>query len=219
MKLENGMRTSGRYYRNTEMERKILNALRRKLESDRKGWHVTDLTCCPRKTYFRKKGIKGETSNGRILALTAGRAHHELIEISPIREVPVEKDGIKGTVDMVEERICEIYTTRRRSEDPRAFKMKLKQLMAYCYMLGRNEGDLIIFHLIGVTGSTEPKLRVYTFTFTDEELEKNWKELKRRKEIIELALMNGKPPDEKGEPWECRNCPYLKICQGQSEIL
>ena len=89
-----------------EIEDYILSKLR-SVRRDKKI-HVTDLIYCLRKAWYRIKGIEPAISSASIIATGFGRGMHEVLETSPLKEVPVSKDGIYGTIDMVANRVTEI---------------------------------------------------------------------------------------------------------------
>lgn len=199
--------------RNTSLEKEVIDKLKRS-GSVRKGFHVTDLVGCPRRTYFRMKGTYEAGEEGRELLYARGRAHHDILEVSEFREIPVSRDGLSGVIDMLGERIIEIYTTVMSSErKPIDFSLKVKQLKAYCWMYGRTDGDLLIFHLFGDYKDRTPQLRCWTLEFTKEEIDDNWKEMMSRRELIKKCLENDKVPDMRCEEWECKNCGYHYICR------
>ena len=200
-------------YRNITAENKIRELLTHKKRLPVKDYSVTKLTCCPRKTYCGMVGIPEVVPVGRELVFTRGRAHHEILEVFRPNEVHVTKDGIPGDIDMVGNRITEIFTTNisskkvEKDEDvPKVFVMKVKQLEAYLYMSGEVEGDLLVFFLFGdytrlrvlPNGKTRytgvvPELKDWTMAFEESELKKNWEELLAKKEVIDECLKYNVP--------------------------
>jgi len=200
-------------YRNVTVENKVRDMLRYKKKVPVKGYAVTMLTCCSRKTYFGKLGLSELPPEGRELVFTRGKAHHEVLEVFRPNEVRVSRDGIKGDIDMIGNRVTEIFTTNLSStkvkveEDvPKVFAMKTKQLKAYLYMVGEVEGDLMVFFLFGdytrlkvlpggkvrYTGAT-PELKDWTMVFEEKELTSNWKELLAKRDFIEDCLKSPVP--------------------------
>lgn len=200
-------------YRNLTTESKVRELLTYKKKLPVKDYSVTRLTCCPGKTYCGMMGIPEVVPIGRELTFTRGRAHHEILEVFRPNEVRVTKDEIRGDIDMVGNRITEIFTTNMSSkkvekdEDvPKVFVMKVKQLEAYLYMSGEVEGDLLVFFLFGdytrlkvlpngktrYTGVT-PELKDWTMVFEESELKRNWGELLAKKEVIDECLKYNVP--------------------------
>jgi len=196
-------------YRNVTTESKIRELLTYKKKLPLKDYSVTRLTCCPRKTYCGFLGIPEVVPEGRELIFTRGRAHHEILEVFKPNEVRVERDGVRGDIDMIGNRVTEIFTTNisskkvEKDEDvPKVFVMKVKQLQAYLHMAGEVEGDLLVFFLFGdytrlkvlPNGKTRyvgvtPELKDWTLVYDDDELRRNWQELLTKKEIIDECLL------------------------------
>lgn len=206
--------------RNYEVRKTIIDSLRQ----DRfppSTFSVTRLTCCPRRTYWNMSGIKPEYPDSTILTFARGKAHHEVFEVYEITEVRTQKDGVRGDIDMIDERITEIYTTNvglKRLYHPNhilsKFAIKVMQLTAYCYMKDTTEGDLMVFYLMGdYTRPIKPELEVYTIKYAPMETEVIWRSLLEKRELIIEALKNDVPPIEKGEPFECTNCTYDYLCK------
>jgi len=193
--------------------RKVLEALKKRFSRKRKGWHVSDLITCPRRVYFREIGEYEFMQDERVLLYTAGIAHHDLLEYLPLREIPVEKDGIRGTIDLIGDRVTEIYTTRASSKkSPEEFILKIEQLKSYLCMAGETEGDLMILFLMGDYANRTPDIKVYTMSCSKDELEEHWRKIVKRKNMLEYCIKNRKMPEEMGEGWMCKNCGYKHIC-------
>lgn len=202
-----------RVFRNLTTENKIVELLSHRKRVPLKDYSVTRLTCCPRKTYCGFLGIPEVPPPGRELVFTRGRAHHEILEVFRPNEVLVTKDGIPGHIDMVGNRVTEIFTTNisskkvEKDEDvPKVFVMKVKQLQAYLHMAEEVEGDLLVFFLFGdytrlkvlPNGKTRyvgitPELKDWTLVFDDNELYRNWQEILAKKELINECLLYNIP--------------------------
>jgi CRISPR/Cas system-associated exonuclease Cas4 (RecB family) len=202
-------------YENEPLVKSILDKLSE--PSDRTGWHVTDLICCRRKTYYRKIGLGAFVGEEVILRRLRGRSHHSIIEAArdefSLNEVTFEKDGIVGTVDVMGKRPIEITSTMRSpNSSPLEFEYKIKQMMAYCYMAGVREADFVVFF-----SGPVPRLKAFTLEFTDEELNSNWRRLKERKSELAKAIADLEcPPKEPDYPWECDSCEYSFICEPEA---
>lgn len=206
--------------RNFTIRKSIIDSLRGDERIPPRSFSVSKLVACPRKTFWGMYGIKIEYDDAAILTFSRGRAHHEVLEVYRLKEVRVEKDGVRGDIDMIEERVTEIYTTNvglKRKFHPNyilaQFPLKVIQLTAYCHMLNKTEGDLVVFYLMGdYTRPIKPELEVYTITFTGTETAHIWKGLLDKRKAIEDGLKAQLPPIEKGEVFECLNCPYKNLC-------
>jgi len=185
------------------------------------SWKVTSLICCPRKTYFSSRGFewKPKDKEAALLSLLRGRAHHIFLEVLPDKEGLITKDEIIGRYDIMEDCVIEIFTTMKslKMVSPEnlveSFPLKMKQLMAYCYMTGKKKGTLLVFYLMGDYTPPKPRLIAYTVEFDEDELKDNWKRLIKNKEVIAAALKDKRPPLKFGEAWECKNCGYREPCE------
>jgi len=233
---------------NFEVPRKIIDALAKR-EWRPRHYSVTKLICCPRKTYYAMIGKKPVILDETYLTFARGRAHHGVLEVYKLKEIARRKDSevldengkpipIYGDIDMIGDRITEIFTTSmsskrvKKPEDAiRVFPLKVKQLMAYCYFEGEYEGDLLVFFLFGdytrfevdMFGNKKyvgirPKLRCFTFEFTKEDLLEVWQLMNQNLAEIEHAKKTGIPPFDVGEEWECNNCGFNYICFGEEPV-
>jgi CRISPR/Cas system-associated exonuclease Cas4 (RecB family) len=209
---------------NITLKQKILDGLVRERKTGSK-MHVTELVCCVRKTILNRRGVKELLTEGSILSMSEGRGSHAVIEeVFKASEERVELDDVVGTIDAVGERITEIYTTSYSSkntlqeliEKSTYFKLKMKQIMAYCKMKGVKEADLVILFRFGDYRERKPKLACYTLLFSEEELERNWNTMvEKRKKILEwegkeIEDVNQLPADP--VEGECEECGYHYIC-------
>lgn len=231
---------------NFEVPRIIIEALKKR-EWRPRSYSVTRLICCPRKTYFRMTGKHEIVMDEQQLIFARGRAHHGVLEVYKLREVMRQKDSevlrrgkpipIYGDIDMIGQRITEIFTTTLSSKKVKlpsdaidVFKLKLKQLRAYCYFEGEYTGDLLVFFLFGDYSRFEeidgkkyyvglrPQLRCFTFDFTKADLVEVWKLMNENLADIEHAKKTGLPPISTGEEWECKNCGYSHTCFGDEVV-
>lgn len=222
---------------NLIVSRKVMKKLKGERFSS-KTWTVTRLLQCPRKAYYRMISMREIAPESLTLIFARGRAlHTELEKAFKFREIHKEVDGIRGDIDAIGDRVVEIYSTRlgsKKVEDankiPDVFRSKVRQLMAYCYMIGERSGDLLVFFTSGdysrfvevlgkkVYTGIRPELKCWTLEFTEEELKKNWKQMLDNKEEIELAFKDGIPPLSCGEEWECNNCGYSYKCLGDEPV-
>jgi CRISPR/Cas system-associated exonuclease Cas4 (RecB family) len=203
-----------------------------------KTFSITRLIQCPRKTYYIMTGTKMMIQEAGILYMTRGRGIGTEIQkhFSKI-EVEVRLGDIRGDIDAVGELNTEIYSTNMSSKSvkdetkvPEVLKNKVRQLMSYCYMTGKNKGNLVVFFNSGdysrftdvfgkkVYTGIQPELKSWTLEFTEEELEENWKKILYNKAEIELALKTGIPPFISGEDFECRNCGFNYTCLGEEPV-
>ncbi len=194
-----------RIVENPEIERYVLDRLK-SVRTD-KSIHVTDLIYCLRKAWYRIKGVEPFISDESIIATGFGRGMHDILEVSSFREVPVEKDGIKGSIDMIADRITEIKTTRYRLDIRDSW---IRQIKCYLYMMGETEADFLVVDV------ARRKVKGYRLIFTKEELEEHWKwVLERKRKLEEYLRKDELPPAEPEYKWECMYCPYRHVCKGE----
>ena len=189
-------------------------------EAPRLGIHISDLANpCLRRVYYAKKELAPTTDEDLLLWL-AGKAHHSLLE-GKLREIELEKDSIIGTIDCIdEERVITEFKTTRASLSKNVleeYAFWREQLMGYCFLYGDTRARLFVLHLLGNWGKSKflPALRAYELEFTEKELNENWKELLKRKDILAESLGNGIPPfgPRESMEWACEWCSARKICK------
>ena len=231
---------------NYEVPQMIIERLKRR-EFRPRNYSVSKLVCCPRKTFYAMTGVKEVIHESTELIFARGRAHHGILEVYELKELSRKKDSevlrdgkpipIFGDIDMIGERITEIYTTVMSSSKVKlpsdaiaVFPMKLKQLRAYCHFEGEFTGDLLVFFLFGdysrfieILGKKEyvgirPQLRCFTFDFEESDLLEVWQSMNNNLAEIEHAKKTGIPPLIAGEEWECSNCGYSYTCLGEEPV-
>lgn len=112
----------------------------------------------------------------------------------------------------------------------------IRQVEAQCYVTGTTEAYLTRFELMGDWGAVYPKgktseekdayrakhprptLHAYKLTFSQEEIDKNWRWFLGRKEEFLQVIETGKllPKAAALAPagsYECQHCSYTKECE------
>lgn len=208
----------------------LYNKLRNHLTHTREGIHVSDLIN-PLRAYFEKTNPSPLTED-EIGFFTAGRAHHELLQlIFPGQNVEVEDDieweGILGHIDVVGDREpTEIKTSRAWyiTEPEKLWEENssyIRQLSYYCAIKNSPYGKLIVFLLANRVRRDDgsncmlPRLTVYRIKFHD--LEGIRDEMRKRRDLLKYALENKKPELLPPCPeWACKagehGCKYKSIC-------
>ncbi len=205
------------------------------LAAPRGGMHVSDLTGCLTKSYWKRREPEplSETEIG-LFSIGWGL---ERVFISRLHMEPLVVDGIVGTPDFAfpDGTPGDLKTTRmapggRKGED--GFQMPegwLRQFRAYRWMLNhtrpantqlwemaRHQGHnfgVVVVHLI------QPELKVWQLQFSDTELEDNWTWLTTRANILENLLAGDNPqPFQHNEEWECKGCVFLLKCQLRASL-
>jgi len=174
---------------------------------------ITRLISCPRRTVHEVFGTPALIDESTITRLLVGVAGHEVLEVLGVTEKEVTLEGYYGHIDMIAEKIVEIKITWIGTKR-KYMTHWIKQLMAYCHMEKTNEGILLILHIMGdYTRPIKPILKAYTFKFTQQELEDNWKLIQENERIITEAIKEKKMPWQAGEEWECKMCQYAHKCE------
>ena len=164
---------------------KVLQAVRKSQGFNvREGIHVSDLVYCLHKAYIRRIALEPIVEEDAVtLMWLLGRGHHGIFEIGA-SEVPVEADEIVGTVDLIQVAAggwnypVEIKTTRQSSNRPIIDQTHwFQQLASYCYMLGRQSGQLWVMYLNGNYKPPTPVPLAWNLEFSARELQENWQML------------------------------------------
>lgn len=181
---------------------------------------VTNLLYCITKTYWEhqygeSKQIDDTTKLYFVLGLGLEQA---LLRYRDETGRSGEKDGIYYHIDNIEDGVVvELKTTRMRTRRGRPSveigiedysEAWLKQIQAYCKVVGITQAKLVVIHII------EPTIQAWSLEFTLEELNANWDWLKQRKIMLEAAQNSGKAPTpfKYNMDWECGRCQWKVLC-------
>ena len=216
------------FHRDEQLEQVLLKYLTDSTFEDRKEqWPgVTNLIFCLTKAFYDRKkhlqtGKLPEHSETTQLMFAVGLGLEKaLISNWKEGELAGEYEGIWYHIDgHYEDSVLEVKSTRRRSitgREPNKVIANptvlpehwLKQIKAYCKVSNKTTAKLAVMHII------EPVLSVWEIAFTPLEILDNWSWLKRRKIVLEAAMLVDKPPAafEYNMPWECEDCPWRLFC-------
>lgn len=104
----------------------------------------------------------------------------------PAWDVPIEKDGIIGTLDGYDWVCGEVIeckaTWQSSNKEPGDIWKWMCQVKAYCMMAHTNEAHMYILHVCGNWKPPQPVVKERRLTFTDRELRENWQMLKSQRE-------------------------------------
>lgn len=127
-----------------------------------------------------------------ILRMTTGFIWEDLVGdyianyFHRITQIPVERDGIHGTLDALDLRtgmvIVEEYKATWQGEE-RAIQRGIRwwtQIKSYAWMVGTDRAKLRVLHMCPY-----PRIRTYGLSFTRQELEENWVAIRNHKEFME----------------------------------
>ncbi len=200
--------------------------------------HLSDLQDCPAYPYYQK--ILGENApendDKNILYFVRGRA----IERFFAEEQPqVTCDGISCTADGFQEGngYLEIKTTAEQMDffDPIATHPEwTERIMGYCHAYMQTRWNLVVFFAFGNApnklwwnikefGKSKEKyvgiaLKSWTLEFSDLEIEDNWIEVKRRRDMLQECLDKKIPPsdrwiEEQTPDWRHKICQMRTVCK------
>lgn len=204
----------------------ILENAERYLDSEREpGWHVSDLTSCLRKAWFKKNRpdlwIPDSPEDRAVFLL--GKSQHAMLqaagmgsELRVVLDLPTAR--VHGTVDVYApgsavfgDVPAEIKTTRSNDLKEPAFGMPqyIEQLASYCLATRNTAGTLAVWYIF----ATPPVLRVWDIVFGVVELDMFRAELDCRLQIVSQS--DTIPLLGEHRRGECKSCPYLKKgCEG-----
>jgi CRISPR/Cas system-associated exonuclease Cas4 (RecB family) len=192
--------------------------------------HVSDLIYCLRKSWYRRQVIRGAgLDEDTALLFMMGQGFHLVLQALGDSEIPIEFDGIHGTVDLIECEgelavPCEIKSTKYSSRKPISeLNHYFEQLAAYVagwgVMIGERltRGRLYSVHMNGDYREN----RGYTLVARDVDFDpfelEQWRgELQVRK----AGLLGKRPPPIEGvnhSTWECGHCEFNKSNGGPCE--
>jgi len=205
-------------------------------------YHLSEFQMCPLPSYYRRvMPIVPPVDDASILRFFRGR----IIERAIAKETEsICVDEIWATADDLhpEYGLVEIKSTAKGSEffDPVHENPEwLERMKGYCHVHKKTEIGLIVFFLIGNSSDFLPwaikkngkkpekylgvDFKGWRFEFTAEEIEDNWKEMIRRKELLKQALIDGNWDNEEIErrrpSWQCKVCQYKVDCPHDSELM
>ena len=184
--------------------RYIIEGVKKQLDKERIGIHLSDLDFCLKKAFYRKLNPKPLTDKEAIM-YAVGYAVQEYIY--PNQEKSVEVEGLRCSPDVFEKGI-EVKTTRAgmRNFDP-CKPHWITRMMGYCYVTGKRTWVLDVVFVIPA------EARSWEFTFSDLEIASNWKLVLQKKAILEKAFEDKEAPLLTfHQNWECGRCPFAGFC-------
>ena len=201
---------------NPVLKQKFLIKLQKKYDRPRKGIHVSDIIYCLREAYWKKKDPQPQTVKTLSFFVDGARRHEALQELLNVdSEVEVEKHGVVGHVDMLEEALfnfipVEVKTTRAQNNLPEHY---FKQLGFYAVLLGVKCGCLVVQRVV----HKEDPWEFYLVEWTREEIADLEDEMKYKSDLLQKSLENEIPETlpkvEQAMSWKCSYCLYKERCQ------
>lgn len=194
---------------NDELKTRFVSALQKNYGVVREGIHVSDLVYCLRGAYFRKVAPLPFTERQLGFFVDGARRHRVLQDLLDVNfEVPVEKFGVYGSVDVLLDLPLELKTTRARASLPDHY---FRQLGYYAVLLGVDGGYLVVMRL-----NSEVPWEFYSVGWSGVEMEKMVDEMKTRASLLRRALASKSveclPKCDSTMDWKCKYCLYSDRC-------
>jgi CRISPR/Cas system-associated exonuclease Cas4 (RecB family) len=196
----------------------------------RDGYHVSDVTLCPRQRVFQK--IDPRPIGAKTVSIyAAGRAIHEAIQSLFIsdkrtfeREKHIEYQDTQGSIDIYDRKRnipLELKSSRsRKTKEPKSFHVE--QLKYYISMLGANQGYILYQNLLHFG---ETPFQAFRITLNAQERDEQRNKLVKEVSSLKRAVIAADPSLARGvseDPelnWLCRDCPYLIECKGIQKAI
>ena len=207
---------------NPELKRKILNHLadQYQIKEVREPNHLSSYVYCRTRTFLDQKQTT-EPTEQEVMLFALGYGLQDVLTPKGAEAPVYKKDGITYRPDMVfvVNGLTELKTTRKSARDhyideslPETW---LDYMMGGCYIRETNQYDLIVLYMMGNYAPPFPVIYADTFTFTYTELLHNWNMILANKEVLDMALAAGEPPNPfvNCYPWECKYCRYKLVCE------
>lgn len=207
--------------KNDELASSLLREMYREYSEDRAGMHpsVSDLIYCLTKSYYNSLEVgKLEPPDKTKLYFLIGLGlEASLLTARKLKQTYGTYEGIHYHVDSQDQGLLELKSTRM---SPKTIEEKgpsagwIKQAKSYCKATGVTSFDLAIVHLI------QPQFDVYRVSFEQRELDSHWEWMLERKQVWDRAKEVGEAPAafQHNEEWECKECPYLLVCQTKNRM-
>jgi CRISPR/Cas system-associated exonuclease Cas4 (RecB family) len=191
-----------------ELKTKFVERLQERCAPARTEIHVTDLTWCLRKAYYRRFQNK-KLSPEQLMFFLEGHQRHEGIQSllgNSQAEQEVSKYGVVGHLDLLGNYPIEIKTTHSRP-GKRINETHLRQLAYYCLLTDSRECSLITQYL------EDGLITFEQIAFSKLELDQYLKEMMEARDLLQFAYDRKNPAQlPLGQDWQCRNCEFLSTC-------
>jgi len=229
-----------------EIYNDVIENMRGLLQNDRpEGVHLSDLTLCLNKAYYRRVEGDQELTDEQVTVFSLGRMGEAWMRQSFSDAEPILCEGIWCSIDHDGGDIpWEIKVTKMSSNTPIP-RHWLCQMMAYAYAryqckvkrTGKNnkpieplDGKWLEFANVRlcVNGDYKANRQMIVvpevYTFTQDELEENWDWLQHRLDTLEYCVKKGVPPSRELVDYEgldvsfnqCNGCGYSRgICPAE----
>lgn len=194
---------------NHELRNFFLQKLQDKSAPIRTEIHVSDLTFCLRKAYWRRFDNR-KLSEQQLIFFLDGHQRHEGLQglVKNLEhEVEIKRYGIVGHLDLMDKNPVEIKTTRvhPNGQKPNHY---LRQGAYYCLLTGTDTFSLITQYI------NDGILTFETITFGKQELDDYLEDMLADRDILQEAYdaknIRGLPFPQ-GD-WQCGKCEFQGNC-------
>lgn len=216
---------------NDELKRRMLTNLADKyrINEIRELNHLSSYVGCRTRSFLDYKGTAAPTDQ-EVMLFALGYGLQDVLTPPDSHAVAYEKEGIIYRPDMVlpwgnNERLLEVKTTRKSAKhhyiDEQIPATWLTYMQGGCYILGKNQYDLVVLYLMGNYSPPFPEIYADTFIFDEQEIADNWKIIKANKEVLDKSLQTGIPPEpfKHCYDWECKYCRFQLVCKTAAQAL
>ncbi len=210
---------------------------------DNQALGVTDYVYCLTKAYYKKTFLPQPPGRKLTLIFAMGLWLEKVILGKDQNATAGELDGIgyhtddlswnvDGEPKLGEVKSSNLSAKKDFSELNPAWH---KQFLSYLKTTKATVGSFIVLHKRGDYRAgpfTDPDIRIWDVTATQEEIDDNWTWMLGRKYILDEALKDHIPPDpftwrafdwmdyvEGKEDYECKECPFLSLCENREKGL
>ena len=215
-----------RWAEDDQVAKQVLADLSAELDAERSVRdaepHVSELLYCLTRSFYQRRRPLPPTPNESLIFLLGMRLEDVLLRPHKQHKSGLT-EGILWEADWLDYADLGEFKTTRLSAKKGGGELPdtwVKQILSYMYVTGKTEAVLAVLHLLGNYSPPFPMLRAWRMYATAEEVKDNWLVMQYRREVFEQHLKKNVPPKqfEWNEPWECDNCRYLLICQGNQAV-
>jgi len=195
------------------LKQKFVERLQERCAPARTEIHVTDLTWCLRKAYFRRFQNK-KLGTDQLMFFLDGHQRHEgiqsLLGDSRAVEQEVNKYGVVGHLDLLGNYPIEIKSTHS-VPGKRINETHIRQLAYYCLLTDSNVCSLITEY---IADRAENNLITFEqITFSKLELDQYLRDMIETRDLLQFAYDRKNPSQlPRGQEWQCRNCEFSAVC-------
>ena len=192
-----------------ELRNEFITKLQEKCAPARQEIHVSDLTYCLRKAYWRRVKNRKLSEQQLLFFLDGHQRHAGLQELvgKLEHEVEVKNFGVVGHIDLMDKHPIEVKTTRARNNGQKP-PHYLRQCAYYC-LITKNETCSLITEYINDGMFTFERIE-----FTPQELNQYLEDLVDARNRLQNAFDK---QTAKVLPflkdWQCNHCEFVEDCE------